>query len=108
MTGLSFDPESYEGGALVVGDEHDSWDPAGDLVVYPATTIHRVSQVTRGKRLAAVFWVQSLIRSREQRDLLITLSGIQASLGESLASASRCRACSRTLCACGPSNRARG
>jgi PKHD-type hydroxylase len=76
------DPESYEGGALVVGDTALR-GKAGDLVVYPATTIHRVSQVTRGTRLAAVFWVQSLIRNHEQRDLLITLSSIHASLGAS-------------------------
>jgi PKHD-type hydroxylase len=76
------DPESYEGGGLVVG-ETVVRGAAGDMVLYPANTIHRVAQVTRGKRLAAVFWVQSLIRSHEQREILVTLTGIQASLGPS-------------------------
>ncbi len=76
------DPESYEGGGLVVGDAVVRC-AAGDMVLYPANTIHRVAQVTRGKRVAAVFWVQSLIRSHEQRDVVVTLTGIQASLGTS-------------------------
>jgi PKHD-type hydroxylase len=76
------DPESYEGGGLVVGDQLVR-GAAGDMVLYPATTIHRVAQVTRGQRLAAVFWVQSLIRSHEQREIVVTLTGIQASLGAS-------------------------
>jgi PKHD-type hydroxylase len=74
------EPDSYEGGALVVGDS--ALRPAaGDAVVYPATTIHRVSQVTRGTRLAAVFWVQSLVRDEAQRDILVTLQSVIARTG---------------------------
>jgi PKHD-type hydroxylase len=68
------EPESYEGGALCMGDR--ALRPAaGDAVIYPASTIHRVSQVTRGVRFAAVFWVQSLVRDERQRDILQTLHG---------------------------------
>jgi len=74
------DPDSYEGGALVVGDSCLR-PAAGDAVVYPATTIHRVSQVTRGTRLAAVFWVQSLVRDEAQRDILFTLQSVIARVG---------------------------
>lgn len=74
------DPESYEGGALVVGDTGVR-PAAGDAVVYPATSIHRVAPVSRGTRLACVFWVQSLVRDEAQRDILVTLQGISARLG---------------------------
>lgn len=74
------DPDSYEGGALVVGDSAVR-PAAGDAVVYPATTVHRVSQVTRGTRLAAVFWVQSLVRDDAQRDILVTLQSVIARVG---------------------------
>jgi PKHD-type hydroxylase len=66
------EPESYEGGALCVGDRALR-AAAGDAVVYPASTIHRVSEVTRGVRLAAVFWVQSLVRDERQRLVLSAL-----------------------------------
>ncbi len=66
------DPQSYDGGALVVGSDALRLGP-GDAVVYPASTIHRVSEVTRGARLAVVFWVQSLVRDEGQRDVLFTL-----------------------------------
>jgi len=69
------DPASYEGGALVVGNEALR-PPAGDAVVYAASTIHRVSEVTRGSRLAVVFWVQSLVRDEGQRDILFTLQNV--------------------------------
>jgi PKHD-type hydroxylase len=66
------EPEGYEGGALGVGDR--ALRPAaGDAVIYPASTIHRVSEVKRGVRFAAVFWVQSLVRDERQRDVLLTL-----------------------------------
>jgi PKHD-type hydroxylase len=66
------DPASYDGGELVVN--HNAIKPAaGDLILYPATSIHRVAPTTRGTRLAAIFWVQSLVRSPEQRELLNTL-----------------------------------
>ena len=72
------DPDSYDGGALVVSDtygEHEVKLPAGDLVVYPADSLHRVEPVTRGARLAAFFWVQSLVRDAQQRRMLLELDG---------------------------------
>ncbi len=73
-------PDSYEGGALAIGQSSVRL-PAGDLVLYPATTIHRVTPVTRGTRLAAVFWIQSLIRSHEQREMLLNIYDLLETLG---------------------------
>jgi PKHD-type hydroxylase len=73
-------PQDYEGGALLVGDTAIR-PAAGSAVVYPATTIHRVSKVTRGTRLACVFWVQSLVRDEGKRDILLTLQQIAAHVG---------------------------
>jgi PKHD-type hydroxylase len=75
------EPDTYEGGELIVNNNAVK-PPAGDLVLYPATTVHRVAPVTRGVRLAAVFWVQSLVRSQEQRELLLTLHSALARLGD--------------------------
>lgn len=74
-------PESYDGGELVVNGSAVK-PAAGDLVLYPATTVHRVAPVTRGVRLAAVLWIQSLVRSQEQRDVLLALHGAIARLGD--------------------------
>lgn len=75
-------PEEYEGGELVIHDlygEHEVKLPAGDLVVYPSSSLHRVAPVTRGARLAAFFWVQSLVRDDSARRMLFELDGaIQA------------------------------
>ena len=70
-------PEEYEGGELIIQTPYGEQiikSNAGDAVLYPATTRHRVSKVTSGKRLVAVTWVQSLVRDHEQRDLLYQLS----------------------------------
>jgi len=70
------DPETYEGGELIVSDtygEHEVKLPAGDLIVYPSSSLHRVAPVTRGTRLAAFFWVQSLIRDDVRRRMLLEL-----------------------------------
>ncbi len=75
------EPDTYDGGELVVNGNKVK-PAAGDLVLYPATTIHRVAPVTRGARVAAIFWVQSLVRSSEQRELLLTLHGVLARLGD--------------------------
>jgi PKHD-type hydroxylase len=75
------EPESYDGGELVVNGSAVK-PAAGDLVLYPATTVHRVAPVTRGVRLAAVLWIQSLVRSQEQRDLLLALHAAIARLGD--------------------------
>ena len=47
--------------------------PAGDMVIYPGTSVHRVEPVTRGARLASFFWVESMVRSDEQRRLLFDM-----------------------------------
>lgn len=70
------DPEEYDGGELVVSDtygEHEVKLPAGDLIVYPSSSLHRVAPVTRGARLAAFFWVQSLVRDQQKRQMLLEL-----------------------------------
>ena len=70
------DPQSYDGGELVIddsfGEQRIKFD-AGDLVLYPGSSVHRVEPVTRGARLASFFWVESLVRSTEQRRLLSEL-----------------------------------
>jgi len=75
-------PEDYDGGELVIHDtygEHAVKLPAGDLIVYPASSLHRVAPITRGARQAAFFWVQSLVRDPQQRQLLFDLdTSIQA------------------------------
>jgi PKHD-type hydroxylase len=70
------DPADYEGGELVVEDlygEHAVKLAAGDLVLYPASSLHRVTPVTRGSRWAAFFWVQSMVRGDAERGLLASL-----------------------------------
>ena len=67
------EPDEYEGGELVVEDTFGSHAvklAAGDLVLYPGTSVHRVEPVTRGHRLASFFWVESMVRSDERRRLL--------------------------------------
>lgn len=69
-------PESYDGGELTVADtfgERSIKLPAGDMVVYPGTSVHRVAPVTRGTRLAAFFWIQSMVRDNTQRTILFEL-----------------------------------
>jgi PKHD-type hydroxylase len=70
------DPAAYDGGELVVEDtfgEQRVKLPAGDMVLYPGTSVHRVLPVTRGFRVASYFWIQSMIRSDEQRRLLFDM-----------------------------------
>ena len=72
------DPDEYDGGALVIEDTfgaHEVKLPAGHLIVYPGTSLHRVTPVTRGARYAAFFWTQSLVAATEQRRLLFELDG---------------------------------
>ncbi len=75
------DPEDYEGGELVVEDtfgEQQVKLPAGDAILYPGSSLHRVTPVTKGARYASFFWTQSLVRDDQQRRLLFELdSGIQ-------------------------------
>jgi len=70
------DPDEYDGGELVVEDTYGTRGvklPAGHMVVYPGTSLHRVTPVTRGARYAAFFWVQSFIRCDAQRSILLEL-----------------------------------
>jgi PKHD-type hydroxylase len=70
------DPEDYDGGELEVSDTyglHSVKLKAGDLVLYPATSLHQVTAITRGERLASFFWIQSLVRDDGQRTLLFDL-----------------------------------
>ena len=70
------DPDDYDGGELLIEDTygvHSAKLAAGDLLVYPATSLHRVAPVTRGVRLASFFWTQSLIKDDGQRSLLFDL-----------------------------------
>ena len=67
------DPASYDGGELVVQDTYGEQRikfEAGDLVLYPGTSVHRVESVTRGERLACFFWIESMVRQDDQRRLL--------------------------------------
>jgi PKHD-type hydroxylase len=67
------DPASYDGGELVVQDTYGAQRikfDAGDLVMYPGTSVHRVEPVTRGERLACFFWIESMVRHDAQRRLL--------------------------------------
>jgi PKHD-type hydroxylase len=69
-------PEDYDGGELVVEDTYGSHSvklPAGDMIIYPATSLHNVTPITRGSRIASFFWTQSLIRDVSQRALLFDL-----------------------------------
>jgi len=69
-------PEEYDGGSLVIEDtaEARAFRPAaGDMILYPSTTLHRVEPVTKGTRFALVGWVQSWIRAAERREILFDL-----------------------------------
>ena len=69
-------PEEYDGGELVIDDTygpHAVKLPAGHMVLYPASSLHRVEPVTRGARLASFFWIQSLVREDAQRALLFDM-----------------------------------
>jgi len=71
------DPGDYDGGELVIHTafgENKMKLPAGDAVMYPASSRHRVAEVTRGERLVAVTWVQSLVRDPARRELLYGLN----------------------------------
>jgi PKHD-type hydroxylase len=70
------DPEDYDGGELVIEDTYGTQTvklPAGDLVLYPATSLHRVEPVTRGSRWASFFWTQSMVKEDSRRRLLYEL-----------------------------------
>ena len=69
-------PEEYDGGELIIEDTYGTQQvklPAGHLVLYPGTSLHRVTPVTRGARVASFFWIQSLLREDAQRRLMFDL-----------------------------------
>ena len=70
------EPDQYEGGELVVEDHYGSHEvklPAGHLVLYPATSLHMVTPITRGVRVASFLWLQSMIRDAHARSLIFDL-----------------------------------
>lgn len=67
------DPSDYDGGELIADGQPPMKLMAGDLLLYPATTVHRVAPVTRGTRLASFFWIQSMVRDAGARALLLDL-----------------------------------
>ena len=83
------DTDEYDGGELVIEDtfgEQRVKLQAGDMVIYPGTSVHRVLPVTRGHRVASYFWIQSMIRSDEQRRLLFDMDNhlrhLRSTVGE--------------------------
>ena len=82
------EPGEYDGGELIVSDtygEHEVKLPAGDAIVYPSSSLHRVTAVTRGARFASFFWVQSLVRDDSARKLLLELDTAIRTLSASAA-----------------------
>lgn len=77
------EPQEYEGGELVIrgafGDQRVKL-PAGEAVMYPSSSLHHVAEVTRGERLVAVTWVQSLVRDPARRELLYELNRVRERL----------------------------
>lgn len=70
------EPEDYDGGELVIDDtfgEHRAKLAAGDMVLYPSSSLHRVTPVTRGARVCSFFWLQSMVRSDAHRTLLFQM-----------------------------------
>ncbi len=69
-------PADYDGGELVIEDTYGAHRvklPAGDMILYPASSLHQVQPVTRGERVASFFWIQSMVRDDAQRTLLLEL-----------------------------------
>ncbi len=69
-------PQDYDGGELLISeglDEKRIKLPAGDLVLYPSSTVHQVTPVTRGHRISSFFWIESMVRGLEQRQLLFNM-----------------------------------
>ncbi len=77
-------PKEYDGGELFVEDTYGTREvklPAGDMILYPATSLHRVEPVTRGARLASFFWIQSMVRDDSERRLLFELDNAVVTIG---------------------------
>jgi PKHD-type hydroxylase len=76
------DPDEYDGGELIAGEGAPVRLAAGDMILYPASTLHRVTPVTRGERVASFFWIQSMIRDDAARRTLLDLDGAIQALGQ--------------------------
>lgn len=77
------EPEDYDGGELVIEDSYGTHQvklPAGDMILYPATSLHRVEPVTRGTRFASFFWMESMVRDDGQRALLLDMDAATRTL----------------------------
>lgn len=88
MTLFFSEPEEYEGGELVIEDTYGAHSvklAAGDMVLYPSTSLHKVTPVTKGRRLASFFWLQSMVASDEKRSLLFDMDMAIQSLRQQLA-----------------------
>jgi PKHD-type hydroxylase len=84
------EPDDYDGGELIVSDtygEHEIKLPAGDAIIYPSSSLHRVSPVTRGTRYASFFWAQSLVRDDHSRRILLEMDAAIQKLTEAKADA---------------------
>lgn len=89
-TDLSFtlflnSPEDYEGGELSIehsGSTQNIKENAGDVVIYPSTSLHQVKPVTSGERLVCIGWIESHVRSAEHREILFDLDNLKAELGK--------------------------
>jgi PKHD-type hydroxylase len=80
-------PDEYDGGELMVEDSYGTHSvklPAGDMVLYPGTSLHHVRPVTRGARIAAFFWIQSMVRDDGERTLLFDLDNSIQRLAQSV------------------------
>jgi PKHD-type hydroxylase len=83
------EPEDYDGGELIVADtygEHEVKLPAGDMILYPSSSLHKVEPVTRGARVCSFFWVQSMVADDGRRTMLFELDQniqkLRAQLGD--------------------------
>ncbi len=91
------EPYEYEGGELVIEDTfgtHHVKLPAGDLVLYPSSSLHRVSPVSQGSRKACFFWIQSMVRSDAQRQLLYDMDRSIVGLHPCLTDSLKIQSCS--------------
>ncbi len=79
------EPETYDGGELVIEDQFGLQQvklPAGHMILYPSSSLHKVEPVTRGRRVASFFWIQSMVRDNEARRTLFDLDMAVQQLGE--------------------------
>lgn len=80
-------PDEYDGGELVIEDSYGSHQvklQAGDMILYPATSLHRVEPVTRGTRFASFFWIESMVRDDGQRSLLLDMDAAIRTLAQTV------------------------